>query len=177
MNARIIQKDVGGGPKATLIRPALGEVTTTAVNRKDNKNSNDKEKEEVGLKRGRSNSSANVVQRVPLGPGRSQAAPPVANVVPVRAPLSRASRPLALNNTRQLSRAATSAFVVHEDAAAANDQEDVDMDVEEDLPITSQIEQVQPSSERVAETAPIQIHEDMEDEMNVVDDVDSAMNY
>ncbi|ESK89032.1 g2 mitotic-specific cyclin-b [Moniliophthora roreri MCA 2997] len=168
--ARIIQKDVGG-PKATLIRPALGEVTTTAVNRKDNKN-NGKEKEEVGLKRGRSDSSANAVQRVPLGPGRSQAAPPVANVVPIRAPLSRATRPLALNNTRQLSRAATGAFVVHEDALAANDQEDVEMDVE-DLPITSQTEEVQPPSERVVETAPIQIHEDIEDEMNVVDDIDS----
>ncbi|KAK7044247.1 B-type cyclin [Paramarasmius palmivorus] len=167
--ARIIQKDIGGVSKPSFVRPALGEVTTTAVNRKDNKNTG-KEKEEVGLKRGRSNSSANAVQRVPIGPGR--AAPPVANVAPARAPLPRATRPLntALNSTRQISRAATGAFVVHEDALEVDDQEDVDMDVEEDLPTTTRTEEVQPPSERVTETAPIQILEDNEDDMAVVSD-------
>ena len=42
-----------------------------------------KEKEEVGLKRGRSDSTT-LAQRVPLGPGRGQAAPPVTNIVNAR---------------------------------------------------------------------------------------------
>ena len=44
------------------------------------------------------------------------------------------------------------------------------MDVEEDLPTTTRTEEVQPPSERVTETAPIQILEDNEDDMAVVSD-------
>lgn len=53
-----------------------------------------KEKEEVGLKRVRSNSTT-VAQRVPLGPGRGQVAPPVANAVHAgRVPLARPRVPV-----------------------------------------------------------------------------------
>ncbi|KAG7089764.1 hypothetical protein E1B28_011418 [Marasmius oreades] len=156
----IVQKDASGA-KATLVRPALGEVTTTAVNRKDNKGNFGKEREEVGFKRARSNSTANAVQRVPLGPGRSQVAPPVANVQPVRAPLPRTARPAhsALNNTRRLSRATSSAFVVHEDAQA-----DVEMDVEDAQAMPPS--DMGPSSEV---TDPIKIEDDAE-EMYIVDE-------
>ncbi|THH12714.1 hypothetical protein EW146_g7432 [Bondarzewia mesenterica] len=69
---------VKNGPQ----RPALGEVTTTAVNRKDaNIKPTGKEKEliETGLKRSRSSSlaAATAPQRVPLGPGRGSTAVPV----------------------------------------------------------------------------------------------------
>ncbi|KAF9266622.1 A/B/D/E cyclin [Marasmius fiardii PR-910] len=165
----VFQKDASGvGVKAAAVRPALGEVTTTAVNRRENKGNIGKEREEVGLKRGRSNSTANAIQRVPLGPGRSQVAPPVANVQPVRAPLPRTTRPIP--TTRQLSRAASGAFVVHEDP-----HEDVDMDVEDvqAIPIS---EDMEPPSEAVTETDLIKIEDDAE-EMHIVDEPESEVEY
>ncbi|KAJ8072735.1 B-type cyclin [Marasmius tenuissimus] len=167
--SRTIMKDAGGA-KAVPVRPALGEVTTTAVNRKE-KGVSLKEKEEVGFKRGRSNSSANIVQRVPLGPGRSQVAPPVTNVQPVRAPLARTTRPLP-NATRQMNRGTTSAFVVHEDNVVEDAHQDVDMDVEEDVQVIPQSEDMEPAFERGASTAPIPIEDDTE-EMHVEDELAS----
>ncbi|KAL0567581.1 B-type cyclin [Marasmius crinis-equi] len=172
--SRTVMKDAGGA-KAIPVRSALGEVTTTAVNRKE-KGVAVKEKEEVGFKRSRSNSTANAVQRVPLGPGRSQVAPPVANVQPVRAPLSRTTRPMhnALNTTRQMNRLTTGAFVVHEDNVNDDAPGDVDMDVEEDVQVIPQSEDMEPPTERGASTAPIPIEDDTE-EMYVVqeEEVDS----
>lgn len=47
-----------------------------------------KDKEEIGLKRGRSNSTT-IAQRVPLGPSRNQVAHPTAQVAQARAPSAR----------------------------------------------------------------------------------------
>ncbi|PPQ69161.1 hypothetical protein CVT26_003535 [Gymnopilus dilepis] len=71
--------------KGTTTRQALSEVTVAALNRNRDalKSGLGKEKEEVGLKRGRSDSTT-LAQRVPLGPGRGQAAPPVTNIVNAR---------------------------------------------------------------------------------------------
>lgn len=97
---------VKNGPQ----RPALGEVTTTAVNRKDtNSKLNGKEKEtaDTGLKRSRSSSLAAATgpQRVPLGPGRVGDVPvqtnnsrPTSRVLkPTQLP-SRPSHPLSQHN-------------------------------------------------------------------------------
>ncbi|KAF9532536.1 cyclin-like protein [Crepidotus variabilis] len=79
-------------------RHVLGEVTMAAVNRKDTgltKPGTGKDiKEEIGMKRGRSDSNT-LAQRVPLGPGRGQVAPPVANAVhAARVPLVRNRLPV-----------------------------------------------------------------------------------
>lgn len=84
-----------------------------------------KDKDDVSLKRARSNSIANnVAQRVPLGPGRGQVAPPVTTSAPIRA-VPRLSRPSTsnFNGPRRLVRDVPRPIPVYED--------DVDMDVEE----------------------------------------------
>ncbi|KAJ4476219.1 cyclin [Lentinula aciculospora] len=111
--------------KGNLIRPALGEVTTTAVNRRENNKvsiGKEKEKDEVSLKRGRSNSTNNAAQRVPLGPGRSQIAPPVTSTAPIRAAPGRLSRPTVVNPPRRSIRGVSRPIAVYED---------VDMDIED----------------------------------------------
>ncbi|CAA7267137.1 unnamed protein product [Cyclocybe aegerita] len=114
----------------TTTRQALSEVTIAAVNRKDPgvKPASGKDKEETGLKRGRSNSTT-FAQRVPLGPGRSQVAPPVANVVNARVPLARTRLP-AVTAPKRASRA-----VAEQIQEVEMKEEDVqsEMDVEDDL--------------------------------------------
>lgn len=137
------------GVKGNQIRPVLNEVTTTAVNRKvccslsviylgGLHSCQDpvskligKEKEEAGLKRGRSNSSVTTAQRVPLGPGRAQVAPPVANAINARAPLIRTQRQIPVLNNRRISRVVPEPVIVAPQEEDDEDMED-EMDVEED---------------------------------------------
>lgn len=142
--SKTLQKEAVG-VKNNIVRAALGEVTTTAVNRRvrwlsrlpcprvahnfstQENNSKvllGKEKDEVSLKRGRSNSTNNAVQRVPLGPGRSQIAPPVTSTAPIRAAPGRSSRPSTLNASRRSIRDTSRPIAIYED---------VDMDVEDQL--------------------------------------------
>ncbi|KAG6865914.1 hypothetical protein C0991_010747 [Blastosporella zonata] len=111
-------------------RPALGEVTTTAVNRKDigGKLNNGKEKEEVSLKRGRSDSTT-LPQRVPLGPGRVQAALP--NAANVRVQLSRVRVPAITH--KRFPRVAAPAVVTKEIKEVRSDDVRIAMDIEEEL--------------------------------------------
>ncbi|KAF9069228.1 cyclin-like protein [Rhodocollybia butyracea] len=148
--SKIVQKEVVG-VKGSLMRSALGEVTTTAVNRRELSNKvllgKEKDKEEVGLKRGRSNSTANGAQRVPLGPGRSQVAPPVANVAPIRA-----SRPSGVNGPRRPIR----------DSHRIAIYEDVEMDVEEHVePAMPPSEDLEPPSETDANFLTSDVDNDM----------------
>lgn len=84
---------VVGGLKVGQQRPALNEVTTTAVNRKDvagkpiAKDGLKDVSQEQGLKRTRSSSLAAATgpQRVPLGPGRAESASNVPRQVLARA--------------------------------------------------------------------------------------------
>ncbi|KAF5377320.1 hypothetical protein D9757_008043 [Collybiopsis confluens] len=124
-SSKPIQKEVAG-IKANLTRTALGEVTTTAVNRRESTSKvyfgKEREKDEVNLKRGRSNSAAtNGPQRVPLGPGRSQVAPPVTNIAPARVVPPRTSRPSNVQGLRRPAR----------DSRTIAVYEDVEMDIEE----------------------------------------------
>ncbi|KAJ3862411.1 cyclin [Lentinula novae-zelandiae] len=123
--SKTLQKEAVG-VKNNIVRAALGEVTTTAVNRRENNSKVllGKEKDEVSLKRGRSNSTNNAVQRVPLGPGRSQIAPPVTSTAPIRAAPGRSSRPSTLNASRRSIRDTSRPIAIYED---------VDMDVEDQL--------------------------------------------
>lgn len=140
--------------KATQARTALGEVTLTAVNRKVrmpqfnhrkrgwltffpiaqdpvSKLASGKDKEEVGLKRGRSNSTT-LAQRVPLGPGRASIAPPVAHPVNARVPLARVRVPPVHSNVRRSSRPAPEPIVMPEDEEIHDTESHHEMDVEED---------------------------------------------
>ena len=85
-----------------------------------------KEKEEVGLKRGRSGSTV-MAQRVPLRPGRSQVAPPVANAVTARAPPVRARLSVAVGIKRP------TRFVSERIREEIKVKEEEDMEVERDL--------------------------------------------
>ncbi|GLB40187.1 putative cyclin family protein [Lyophyllum shimeji] len=128
--ARFSAKETNGVKPAQ--RQALSEVTITAVNRKDtgSKLNTGKEKEETGLKRGRSDSTT-LAQRVPLGPGRGQVAPPVADAVHARAPPTRVRVPAITN--KRVTRLAPPAVVVQEVDEIRNDEAQIAMDVEEDL--------------------------------------------
>ncbi|KAF8896264.1 cyclin-like protein [Infundibulicybe gibba] len=128
--SRFAVKDTGA--KSYPVRQALGEVTLAAVNRKDApiRVASGKEKEEVGSKRGRSNSTT-FPQRVPLGPGRGQVAPPVSNTVHARAPLGRARIPLA--NKRASRPPLEPVAVLEEDIHIHEADVRSEMDVEEDL--------------------------------------------
>lgn len=98
-----------------------------------------KDKEETGLKRGRSNSSATVAQRVPLGPNKAQVAPPIANVVPARAPLApllrttRPQIPILGGSRRAVPRVAPEPVVQQEEEIQEELIDHDDMDVEEDI--------------------------------------------
>ncbi|KAG6880124.1 hypothetical protein C0992_005831 [Termitomyces sp. T32_za158] len=130
--SRISSKEnIGGKPGQ---RQALGEVTTTAVNRKDTsgKPSLGKDKEEVGSKRVRSDSTT-LPQRIPLGPGRSQAAPPVTNAVNARVqPAARVRAPATITN-RRLSRVAPPIVVAKEIKKVRGRDAQIAMDVEEEI--------------------------------------------
>jgi len=113
-----------------LIRFILARPNAVASQDISNRVFTGKDKEEVGLKRGRSNSSANAVQqRVPLGPGRASVAPPITNVAPVRAPPPRATLPptsVTFNPPKRLPRIDSVASIKQEV------QDDIDMDVEDE---------------------------------------------
>ncbi|KAG6878209.1 hypothetical protein C0993_010629 [Termitomyces sp. T159_Od127] len=130
--ARLSSKEnIGGKPGQ---RQALGEVTTTAVNRKDmgGKSTFGKDKEEVGSKRGRSDSTT-LPQRIPLGPGRSQAAPPVTHTVNARVqPAARVRAPVTIAN-RRLSRVAPPIVVAKEIKKVRGRDAQIAMDVEEEI--------------------------------------------
>ncbi|OBZ72496.1 G2/mitotic-specific cyclin cdc13 [Grifola frondosa] len=117
------------GVKNGVQRPALGEVTTTAVNRKLDVGNRfaGKEKEpapETGLKRSRSSSLAAATgpQRVPLGPSRVPTAVP-AQAQP-RVPLVRVHRPQ--NHVRAVQRVP----IPHEPVLPPASEEEEDMDIE-----------------------------------------------
>ncbi|KAJ3787012.1 cyclin-like protein [Lentinula aff. detonsa] len=139
-SSKALQKEVVG-VKSNPMRSALGEVTTTAVNLRENNSKvllgKEKDKDEVSLKRGRSNSTNNAVQRVPLGPGRSQIAPPVTSTAPIRAAPGRLSRSSIVSGPRRSIR----------DARPIAVYEDVEMDVEEQAEGV-----VRPSEEPALET-------------------------
>jgi hypothetical protein len=130
---RFAAKDAG--IKTSVVRQALGEVTIAAVNRKVRESSsptcstvdpsqeagskNGKDKEETGLKRGRSDSSSVVPQRVPLGPGRNAPAPPAATAnirVPGLRPQSTTAAPA---NARLSRTSATEKTLYGEDVRAS----------------------------------------------------------
>ncbi|KAF8623664.1 hypothetical protein AX17_007362 [Amanita inopinata Kibby_2008] len=120
--------------KAPPARTALGEVTLSAVNRKDtaNRNSLGKEKEGTSLKRGRS-SSVTLAQRIPLGHNRGQVAQPVSNAVHSRASVTR-HRIHTSNTHKRLSRVVVPEPVtLHEEEEVQQDEPSHDMDVEEDI--------------------------------------------
>lgn len=101
-------------------RPALGEVTTTAVNRKDVAGKGkDAVKDDAGPKRTRSSSLAAATgpQRVPLGPGRTESV--------AQRPTSRVSRPSVF---KRASRQEPAVPVV---IPAEQEQKENDMDVED----------------------------------------------
>ncbi|XP_006459343.1 hypothetical protein AGABI2DRAFT_134807 [Agaricus bisporus var. bisporus H97] len=105
-----------------------------AVNRRDAglKPAVGKEKE-VGLKRGRSDSSS-LAQRVPLGPGRAPAAHSIANSTNPRAAVARARA--SYTATRRTSRIATSVsqpVIPTQEIETVKDHPQSEMDVEEDL--------------------------------------------
>ncbi|KAG6831816.1 hypothetical protein H0H92_007493 [Tricholoma furcatifolium] len=119
-----VKENIAGKPAQ---RQALGEVTLVAADTRNqdtaNKLNNGKEKEEVSLKRGRSD-SASLAQRVPLGPGRAQAA--ISRVQP--------SRPrVPIPTKRTVVRAAPPAVVAQEIEEVRSDDAQIAMDVEEEL--------------------------------------------
>ncbi|KAG6857233.1 hypothetical protein H0H87_007652 [Tephrocybe sp. NHM501043] len=123
------KENVVGKP---IQRQALGEVTIGAVNRKDvgGKLNNGKEKEEVGLKRGRSDSTT-LPQRVPLGPGRGQVAPPVANTVNARVHPSRVRIPAITN--KRIARLPAPVVVVKDVEDVRSDDAQIAMDIEDEI--------------------------------------------
>ncbi|KXN91726.1 G2/mitotic-specific cyclin cdc13, partial [Leucoagaricus sp. SymC.cos] len=136
--------------KTGIIRQALGEVTMAAVNRL--KPAAGKEKEEVGVKRGRSDSTS-CAQRVPLGPGRAPAAPPVANTVNARVSVARARASYAA--TRRASRVSTSisqpiVVPAPEEVEVVKDQPQSEMDIE-DEPSDEQEDEAEAANEREVE--------------------------
>ncbi|KAG5354111.1 hypothetical protein C0989_007472 [Termitomyces sp. Mn162] len=121
------KENIGGKPAQ---RQALGEVTTTADT--GSKFNFGKDKEEVGSKRGRSDSTT-IPQRVPLGPGRSQAAPPVANAVNARVqPATRIRAPATTTNKR-LSRVVPPTIVARDIKEVRSRDVQIAMDVEEEI--------------------------------------------
>ncbi|KIK95439.1 hypothetical protein PAXRUDRAFT_385553 [Paxillus rubicundulus Ve08.2h10] len=124
--ASVILNGLKNGPQ----RPALGEVTTTAVNRKDALKATAKEAlkdgVEQGMKRTRSSSLAAATgpQRVPLGPGRPETA---ANGP--RASTARAQKPSVF---KRMSRQETAVPVVIPTQVVEEETEN-EMDVEEEV--------------------------------------------
>lgn len=134
--------------KTTATRQALSEVTTAAVNRKvcycwsslasmlmnvqqetGVKPSTGKEKEEIGLKRGRSDSTT-LAQRVPLGPGRGQPAPNVITNATARIPPSRTRLPAP---PKRISVRAAIADQINDEIEVQAEIVQSEMEVEEDV--------------------------------------------
>lgn len=137
-----------------------------AVNRKDAglKPATGKEKEEVGLKRGRSDSTS-CAQRVPLGPGRAPAVPPISNPVNARVSVARARASYA--TTRRASRVPTSTsqpIVVppQEEVETIKDVPQSEMDIE-DEPQDELQDEVEVANEREVENM-IGVQQSDEDE-------------
>lgn len=141
--------------KSAVARQALGEVTMAAVNRKDAglKPATGKDKEEVGLKRGRSDSTS-CTQRVPLGPGRAVVAPPLANPVNARVSVARARA--VYTATRRALRVSTSVsqpavIPTPDEADVVKDLPTSEMDVEDDPVDGSEEDEVEVANEREVE--------------------------
>ncbi|KAF9450329.1 A/B/D/E cyclin [Macrolepiota fuliginosa MF-IS2] len=153
--------------KTGVVRQALGEVTMAAVNRKDAglKPATGKEKEEIGLKRGRSDSTS-CAQRVPLGPGRAPAAAPVANPVNARVAVARARASYAA--TRRASRVSTSisqpiVVPTQDEVDVVKDLPQSEMDIEDD-PSDDQEDEVEVANEREVENMIGVEHSDEEED-------------
>lgn len=128
--------------------PSPIEPNTTSIQDAGLKPAAGKEKEEVGLKRGRSD-SISCAQRVPLGPGRAAAAPVNARVAVARARANYAT-------TRRNSRVTTSIsqpIVVPpvEEVESVKDVPQSEMDIEDD-PAEELHDETENISEREAES-------------------------
>ncbi|OJA14119.1 hypothetical protein AZE42_05029 [Rhizopogon vesiculosus] len=129
--ASVVINGLKNGPQ----RPALGEVTTTAVNRKDvvgKGKDTMKEGVDSGLKRSRSSSLAAATgpQRVPLGPGRAETV--------VQRPTSRTTRSSVFKRASRQETAVPVIIPTEEEKENDMDVEDVEEDV--DLSIISEKE-------------------------------------
>jgi len=129
--------------------PSPIEPDTTSIQDAGLKPAAGKEKEEVGLKRGRSD-SISCAQRVPLGPGRAPAAPPVnARVAVARARANYAT-------TRRNSQVTTSisqpiVVPLAEEIESVKDVPQSEMDIEDD-PAEELHDETENISEREAES-------------------------
>ncbi|KAF8348829.1 cyclin [Amanita rubescens] len=146
--------------KAPPTRTALGEVTLSAVNRKDaGKNSLLKDKEETNLKRARSTSVA-APQRVPLGPSRGQISQPVATAVHARPSVARHQIHIP-SSSRRNSRTLPEPVVLQEEEVH-EDEPSHEMDVEDDN--THESEQLIDLHQEREVEAMVGIEEDDEEE-------------
>ncbi|KAJ3555694.1 hypothetical protein NM688_g2435 [Phlebia brevispora] len=157
-------------------RHALGEVTTTAVNRKDIANGKLTGKVEAGVKHSRSSSqlSANGAQRVPLGPGRTH--PNITTEAPVapRVPLAQIQKPL---NSKPLQRIPVPTDTILVDEEGRSDRMDVEMEtcsetemhvepIEVDEP--PQITNSQEVVESMVEVQPDDVDDEVDEEERLV---------
>ncbi|KAF8656848.1 hypothetical protein AX16_002395 [Volvariella volvacea WC 439] len=141
--SRYSAKDNVGAAKPSYPRQALGEVTMAAVNRKENtvKTLPGKDKEEVGSKRGRSNSSSTAPQRVPLRPTKTQVTVPAPSANNARVPAVR-TRVSAITNPKVTSRPAPQpVVVVHEQNDYHAEDAHHDMDIEDEAAIDTPSEE------------------------------------
>ncbi|KAJ7593025.1 cyclin [Mycena floridula] len=124
--SRLAQKEPIAG-KNNLTRTALVEVTTTAINRKENASRLivGKDKEEVGLKRPRSNSSATENPRPPLAQKTHFGQPG-------RVALAR-SRQLPVASRRLARVVPEPVVVIEEDDEDAMEEDEDEMDVEDEV--------------------------------------------
>lgn len=175
-SSRLTQREVNG-VKLNLLRPALGEVTLKAVNRKENTSKSVLgDKEDLPLKPARPVLSTTTVQRVPLGPARAQVAPPVANAVNARVPIISAPRPhIPILSHRRVPRIPPPPVVIYDDPAEDVEEEaEDDMDIE-DVPVHAlpPPEQAQVERERDEDEMSVEGEEEVE-AMIVVEDREEA---
>lgn len=126
-----------------------------------------KDKEEVGLKRGRSDSTSCTTQRVPLGPGRAVVAPPLANPVNARVSVARARA--VYTATRRALRVSTSisqpaVVPTPDEVDVVKDLPTSEMDVEDDPADGSEEDEIEVANEREVETMIGVEHSDEEEE-------------
>lgn len=93
------------------------------------KHSSGKEKEEIGLKRGRSDSTT-LAQRIPLGPGRAPLAPAVSNNAEARALPSRSR--ISIHSKRASTKIAVAEHITEEVAVKVEDPQS-EMEVEDEV--------------------------------------------
>nr|GAT60828.1 predicted protein [Mycena chlorophos] len=168
--ARFLNKE----PLAPKSRNVLSEVT---LNRKDTKAAaaNDKQQQEAGVKRLRSDSSTLPPQRVPLGPGRVQTTTSIAtnNVGPIRIAPSRVLRP-SVSGSRRPVRVApprvTADELVAEQLRDEEDGDEMIVDVDEDDDEGVQLDDAasesegEPDAMAISEAEIDQLEDDQEDE-------------